>query len=190
MSGLTATGAAADPPSITVLVGLAVDRGWRVPSALERTYGVLIPRSERGAVAAIGIESQKNGDRAAKGELLNLMLSGAAGAELATADEAAILPRVLPDAERLFPGISRAIRFAHVVRWPAAEPRSPVGRVRAAAAYRHLWALTDRRVILAGDYAGTPFADGAAETGEWAARSAAEALLQTGHPGGDSAVPA
>lgn len=161
--------------SATVLVGLAAERGWRVPPALERTYGVLIPRSERGAIAAIGIESQKSGDRAATGELLSLMLSGAAGAELVTADDETIVARVLPDAERLFPGVSRAVRFAHVVRWPEAEPRSPVGRARAAAAYRHGWALTDRRVVLAGDYAGTPFADGAAETGEWAARSVAEA---------------
>ena len=166
--------------SATVLVSLAVDRGWRVPAALERTYGLLIPRSERGTIAAIGIESKKHEDRVATGELLNLMLSGGAGAELVAADEATILARVLPDAERLLPGISRAIRFAHVVRWPEAEPRSPVGRARAVAAYRHLWAQTDRRVVLAGDYTGAPFADGAAETGQWAARSLAEALLPMG----------
>lgn len=170
--------------SATVLVGLAVERGWQVPPALERTYGMLLPRSERGTIAAVGIESRKNRDRVADGELLNLMLSGAAGAELATADEATILARVLPDAGRVFPGVSRAMRFAHVVRWPEAEPRSPVGRARAVAAYRQLWPDTDRRVVLAGDYVGTPFAEGAAHSGEWAARSVADALLQAGHRSG------
>jgi oxygen-dependent protoporphyrinogen oxidase len=66
------------------------------------------------------------------------------------------------------PGIGGAVTMTHLIRWSAAEPRSPVGRARAVAAYRRQ-ARPDRRVLLAGDYVAFPWTDGAAESGEWAA---------------------
>lgn len=67
-------------------------------------------------------------------------------------------------------GRDDAVTAARVQRWEAAEPLSPVGRARAIAAYRAS-ADARRRVLLAGDYMGSPWTDGAAETGMWAART-------------------
>jgi oxygen-dependent protoporphyrinogen oxidase len=57
-----------------------------------------------------------------------------------------------------------------VYRWLNAEPKSPVGRSRKINDYRE--SITKiNKVILAGDYMGMPFTEGAAETGLWAASS-------------------
>ncbi len=75
-----------------------------------------------------------------------------------------------------------AKRFAHIVRWREGIPKSPVGRSRVIAEYRkHV--PPNARVLLAGDYLGTPSVDGAAATGLWAAeRILAERGVASGGP--------
>ena len=160
--------------SSTVNIGVAANRDWRKGYGLDQVYGLLIPRSERDVIAAIGIETCKHAARAPEGELLDIMLAGQEGAEYVDAPEDEILARTLPEAEHYFPGLTDSKRFAHVVRWPEALPRSPVGRSSAIASYRQESVARQKagclqRVVLAGDYVGMPFTDGAAETGTWAA---------------------
>ena len=95
-------------------------------------------------------------------------LSGAPGAEMVKRSDRDILNCVLPEVETYFPGATKAQRFAHIVRWEEAIPKSPIGRSRNIAEYRRSWSPR-RRVVLAGDYMGMPSTDGAAETGLWAA---------------------
>ncbi len=154
--------------SSTVNLGIATGRDWDGQAALRDVYGILIPRRERKNIAAVALESHKHPTRAPQGELLDVMLAGAAGARLLDAPEAEITETVLVEAEAYFPGLRDEVIFARGFRWRYAEPRSPVGRSRAIREYRRKW-TPEQRVILAGDYMATPTTDGAAHSGLWAA---------------------
>ncbi len=154
--------------SSTVNLGIATGRNWDGRAALRDVYGILIPRRERKNIAAIALESHKHPTRAPQGELLDVMLAGAAGARLLNAPDAEITEAVLAEAETYFPGLRDEVVFAKHFRWRYAEPRSPVGRSRAIWEYRRKW-TPEQRVILAGDYMATPTTDGAAHSGLWAA---------------------
>lgn len=154
--------------SSTVNIAIALknkhSNGW----GLGEVYGIWIPRTERQKVAAITIESHKHPHRAASGELINVMLSGEAGAEMVEMDDEAILAEIMPELEAYLPGLSKDIAFVKVYHWSHAEPMSPVGRSQKIKQYRESLGQNPR-VILAGDYMGMPFTEGAAETGVWAA---------------------
>lgn len=163
------------PYAATLNLTLGLAQNWPLPKALQEVYGLLLPRQERCCIAAVAFETAKCADRAASGQLLNVMLSGSAGATMQTWEEAQVLQALLPELEGILPGLSRQIIFSKLYRWPLAEPKSPVGRSRNIAAYRENGSR-QCRVLLAGDYLGMPFTEGAAETGRWAA----EQILRTG----------
>ena len=142
---------------------------FRLPTVLRGVYGLAVPRAERRHLAAITIESHKDPRRAPHGGLFNLMLCGGSAATLLAAPDHTLLAAVLPEAERYLPGLRAALVGTRIFRWPHAEPRSPVGRARAVHAYRADCRRTPRRLLLAGDAFGAPFAEGAAESGRWAA---------------------
>jgi len=145
---------------------------FRLPDSLGAVYGLLVPRWERRQVAAIGIESNKCRDRAARGELFNVMLAGNSSRDLMAWPEAEIVAAVLPEVEHLLPGISAQITAVRIYRWPEAEPLSPVGRAQRVRRYRErIVAAPCPRVLLAGDYLSMPFTEGAAESGIWAAQT-------------------
>ena len=147
---------------------------FRLLRGVEKMYGVLIPRRERRHVAAIGIEANKSRDRAAQGHLFNLMLSGRSSREILAWPEPEIVHSILPELERLLPGVTAAVAATHVYRWEEAEPLSPVGRARNLRQYRaDVAAAACPRVLLAGDYLSMPFTEGAAESGRWAAQAIA-----------------
>ena len=98
------------------------------------------------------------------------MLSGEGGKAMIKKEESFILERILDELERYLPSIKESIAFTKIYRWKNAEPTSPVGRSKSIFEYRK--SITkDDKVILAGDYMGMPFTEGAAETGHWAASS-------------------
>lgn len=148
-----------------VAFGLAP--GWRAPARLRRVYGALLsPHARR--VAALTFERGRGiGD--GQGEVVSAMLGHAGASALRYASDDEIARVALDDLRTLLPGVAEAVVATRVQRWDEAEPLSPVGRARAIAAYR---ASIDARprVLLAGDYMGSPWTDGAAETGRWAAR--------------------
>lgn len=161
--------------SASVNVGIAVPEGVSAQRVAADIYGLLIPRRERDVIAAVALESRKCPAYAARGELLNVMLCGLAGARLAQAPDEQVLAEVLPELARYFPGIERGIAFTHVRRWREAEPLSPVGRSRDLALYRRTW-HPGMKVALAGDYMSIPCTEGAAESGRWAAARLGGAL--------------
>ena len=90
----------------------------------------------------------------ASGEAFHALLWGEAAGSLIDRSDDEVEAAVLPEVERYFPGVTEAKRFAHIVRWHEAEPKSPVGRSRAIAEYRRRGAA--RRVWLAGTTWGCP----------------------------------
>ena len=165
--------------SASMNISFAVPEGASTAKVAKDLYGVLIPRQERRVIAAIGVESRKCQRYVPHGELLNVMLCGSAGSRLMQAPEGQVLAEVLPELQCYFPGIDRRIEFAHFSRWAEAEPRSPVGRSRDLQQYRQLW-HPGIKVILAGDYMSIPCAEGAAESGSWAATALVERTARVG----------
>lgn len=161
--------------SATINVSLGIPDGVPSGASVEEIYGVLIPRRERKVIAAFAFQSRKCPQHVERGELLNVMLDGAAGARLIDASESDVLAEVIPELERYLPGIASRIAFVRTHRWLEAEPCSLPGRATHLHAYREAW-RADRRVILAGDYMGIPCTEGAAESGRWAAAQIAHAL--------------
>ena len=159
--------------SSTVNLGIGVGSEFRIPPVLRDVYGLLIPRKERQCIAAVTLESNKDKGRTPGGELLDVMLSGEAGAEWIEQSDELIENAVLNELETCFPGIRQAKKFTRMVKWKDAEPMSPVGRSRLVADYKAGWS-PERRIILAGDYLGFPFTDSAAHTGKWAAEKILE----------------
>jgi oxygen-dependent protoporphyrinogen oxidase len=161
--------------SATVVISLGIPENVAGERALEGIYGVLIPRCERKVIAAFAFESRKCPHCVERGELLNAMLDGAAGARLVDASERDVLAEVIPELEHYLPGVASRIAFTRMHRWREAAPGSPPGRATHLHGYRETW-HADRRVILAGDYMGIPCTEGAAESGRWAAARIAGAL--------------
>ncbi len=161
--------------SASINISFAVPAGVPSVNGARDIYGLLVPRKERQVIAAIALESRKCRSHVPRGELLNVMLSGAAGTRLVDASEAQVLAEVLPELERWFPGIGRNIAFTRFSRWREALPRSPVGRSRDLSQYRRIW-HPRMKVVLAGDYMSIPCAEGAAESGMWAAAMLTERL--------------
>ncbi|MHB8148248.1 MAG: protoporphyrinogen/coproporphyrinogen oxidase [Vulcanimicrobiaceae bacterium] len=150
----------------SINIGFATSRSLPTTNVPEDIYGLLIPRRERVVISGIGIESRKCAAYVPHGDVLNVMLSGDAGARLVDAPEEDVLAEVIPELHRYFPGFRSSIEFAHFCRWREAEPMSHIGRSKDIADYRE---ISKRGVVLAGDFMSFPTTEGAAESGEWAA---------------------
>jgi oxygen-dependent protoporphyrinogen oxidase len=158
----------ATPYSATINVALMLRPGYLLPRTLRRIYGVLVPRGERQMIAALAIEGNKCRDRAVAGSLINVMLCDAVASKLMRHSDDELFALLGPELDRLLPGARQALVAFACYRWPKAMPRSPIGRATDLARYRAPSTAT-RRILLAGDYMGAPFTEGAAETGIWAA---------------------
>lgn len=154
--------------SSTIKIGLATSRHWRDEPTLKNVWGFLIPRPDRKLVVSATIESAKDIARVPDGELLNLFINCESSSAMMDLPDDKIVAAVLPDIERFFHGATTTKRFAEIVRWPNALPKSPVGRSRDLAEYRRSEPHA-RRLLLAGDYMGMPHFESAVETGMWAA---------------------
>jgi oxygen-dependent protoporphyrinogen oxidase len=139
--------------------------------AKDGIYGIWVPKKERKNISAIAIESNKNRDRKAKGDLINVMLPNASGNEMIDKSEEEIFGAITPELERYFPNLSKKLIFTKIFRWREAEPLSPIGRSKDLNTYRT--ENKPRRIFLAGDFMSMPWTDGAAESGRWAANTIA-----------------
>lgn len=165
MEGLLST-----PYSASLNVACVTDPGFRLPKTLRKAYGLLIPRAERSLVAAVGFENNKRPPMG-PGQLINLLFSDEAARRFLPKTDPDVLSAALSSVEGLLPGLARHVLQTRVYRWSLAEPRSPVGRSAALAAYRRRCAHTPPVLLLAGDYMSMPFTEGAAESGRWAAEA-------------------
>lgn len=162
------------------------DDRFHLPESLTTVYGLLIPRRERACIAAIAIESNKSRDRAPSGQLLNIMLSGASSEAMFSLPDDEVLKAAMLEAEKYLPELSKHITSTMLYRWTQAEPYSHVGRATDLRCYRDRLQYSNKCVLLAGDYMNTPYTEGAAESGQWAAnqicRAAFNMVLQEDTP--------
>ncbi|MRT00567.1 NAD(P)-binding protein [Ralstonia pickettii] len=150
-------------PSIHVALGLSPS--WSAPEVFAQAYGALYSPVEGGPLAALTFQ---HGAGRGDGPIVCAMFGEQAATRTMPKNDAMLIRFATEAMAAHLPGLERAVVSAHVQRWAAAEPRSPVGRARAIAAYRATLGR-DRRIVLAGDYLGSPWTDGAAESGQWAA---------------------
>lgn len=149
---------------------------WRLPRALADVDGAVVPRQHRGKLAAVTIDNHKHADRAPEGTLVHLMLDDASARAAQALDDDHLLGTLRDDLDAVLPGARSAVQHSAVVRWPHAEPRSPVGRATGLGRLRRQGpgAAPD---VHCGDDLGAPFNEGAVESELWAARQ----LLRLSH---------
>jgi len=155
--------------SANISIAIVTDGHFQLPAELSTVYGLLIPRRERACIAAIGIESNKSRDRSPGGQLLNVMLCGKSSEAMLSLPDNEVLKAAIPEAENYLPELSEHIVSTAICRWPQAEPFSRLGRASDLRRYRDPSRHSRARVLLAGDYMNTPYTEGAAESGRWAA---------------------
>lgn len=172
----TARGLMGTQYSASINVACLLGAGFEPLVPLRDCYGLLIPRCERRAVVAIGIENNKRPDVQGRTWQVNLMFACDAAQTYMTVDDATIVDVALSDSRPWLGAGSHHVRHSRVFRWPLAEPKSNVGRARLIAAYRRHCVCDAPKIVLAGDYVGMPFTEGAAESGEWAAASLLAAM--------------
>ncbi len=152
-----------------IKVGLATKRNWSDHPGLANVWAMMIPRSERREIVSVTIESAKDPKRVPAGsEMLNLFVTPDNAERMMDWPDEQVVSAVAADVERLFPGALAARQFVRVVRWREGMPKSPVGRARALAEYRHTRPRSCR-VWRAGDDMGMATLESAIETGTWAA---------------------
>lgn len=169
------------PYSASINVACVTDAMFGLPKNLSNVYGLLIPRKERTCAAAVGIESNKRNTYGALGNQLNIMLSHEAAVDLMNAPDVDILESAVRSVCGYFPNLAAHITQSRVYRWPAAEPRSSVGRASMLRTYRQKSSKEKPRIILAGDYMSMPFTEGAVESGYWAANLVGQASNPSFH---------
>jgi len=160
----------ATPYSSTMVIAVAVKDSFRIDPKMADIYCILIPEKERGVIASICIQGSGDKTRQGNGKLFAACLSGKAGSEMMGWKDEAVVPVVLGEMDKYFVGLSGNVLFTKVYRWREALAMSPVGRNRKVAQYRQS-VNGSTKVLLAGDYMGVSFLEGAAETGKWAAQS-------------------
>lgn len=157
------------PYSASINVACITGVNFKLPKNLESVYGLLIPRKERVAVAAVGIENNKNRTGDVVGQLLNIMFSHDAAVQLMHSSDEDVVASAVQSVIDYFPSLPAHIANSRVFRWPTAEPLSPVGRSAQLDKYRKCCENKLPVVVLAGDYMSMPFTEGASESGYWAA---------------------
>ncbi len=151
----------------SIHVALALRPTWKLPPHLRGIHGALRAPCEGGSIAALSFENGRVPDDGG-GNVLAVMLGDDAARRSMQRPDGEIVRDIVEQVDDILPTLGVAIVDTHVQRWPVAEPLSPIGRARAVALYRKS-IDGERRVVLAGDYLGSPWTDGAAETGKWAA---------------------
>lgn len=155
--------------SSTLQIAVAVRDSFRIDPGIAEIYGFLVPKRERSAISAITIEESKDKRRLGDGQLFCVFLSGEAGARMIGWTDEAVLSGVLNELEKYLPGVTGDVLFTKIYRWKDAIAMVPPGRSRRVAQYRNS-VDASAQVLLAGDYTGMPWTEGAAETGRWAAQ--------------------
>lgn len=159
------------PYSSAVALSLLIPDGLPKSPMPSDVHAIMIPRRERRILGSVILASRKCPIHVDRGEMLTVMLSGAASQRLLDAPLSDILAEVVPELESYYPGLKARLDMVRAYRWREACAGTSVGRCRDLQAYR---AQGSRgRVLMAGDYMGAPNVEGAVESGLWAARTIA-----------------
>jgi oxygen-dependent protoporphyrinogen oxidase len=131
---------------------------------------VVVPSDELGGIATVMFEHRISEGCAPEGKgLVGVLLYHEwVSPRLGRTDDE-LLSELLPDLDRLVPGVADAIEFAEITRWTPGAPRAVPGTHRLMA---EIVARTGpgQRVQLAGDYLSIPSINGSVLSGEAAAR--------------------
>lgn len=140
-----------------------------------RYFGLSLPRGEFPTVSTVCVQENKLPELVPPGAgLLVVYPTPRAGQELLDAEPRDVLDRVLPELERVFPGISGNIQRAKLYRWPQWSPVFPPGYLQHLAGFGGGAIEGDLPIALAGDYLVAPGVEGSVV----AANRAAERLLR------------
>jgi protoporphyrinogen/coproporphyrinogen III oxidase len=137
---------------------------------------VVVPTGELGGLATVTYEHNISPGCApdGKGVVGALFYHEWTTTRLALTDEE-LLDEMLPELDRVVPGIAEHVEFAEITRWAPAALRSEPGMHKLIAAIDKRLERADR-VQLAGDYLSIPSINGSVVTGETAARRLVGAL--------------
>ena len=133
-------------------------------------FGISFPRTSPpgDTLVALCVESHKAPGLAPPGhEVLVAFPAPSVAPELMDQESGAVVERVLPAIERVFPGVRSSIVRARVHRFPEGYTLFRPGYLRHLRAFEPGW-LPDR-IALAGDYMVAPTVEGAAISGRRAA---------------------
>ncbi len=159
------------PYSQNLILFFLVPDGLKPEQLSSDIYGVLVPRKERQAIAAVGVESRKRrNNNGYKADILSVMLSDSMSRAYNERELDAVVDAVSAELNTLFSINPQALTLVHHHFWNEAMPLSPLGRSNAIRQYREE-AFRQSKVLLAGDNMGGPCTECAAESGRWAANA-------------------
>jgi protoporphyrinogen/coproporphyrinogen III oxidase len=129
-----------------------------------RYFGLSFPGPEAGLVSAVCVEENK-----AEGlglvppgrGLLVALLSPPAVPTFLDAAPARVLDRVLPELEKVFPGVARSVQRVKLYRWPEGGPVFYPGYLRHLNGYEPALRAVEAPILFAGDYLVAPGPEGA-----------------------------
>jgi len=159
----------------SVNLSVGVNRNWLNHRKLKDVYAVLCPRKERKLVGSITFESSKPARPLPPGtDLLQIYLDQNVAPEMMNWSQERILEAVTPEVERLLPGFTGSVTFAHAIRFPHIMPIFHPGHGKEIVRYRESPEVGENRILLAGDFTNISGTEGSAFSGRWAA----EKILQ------------
>ncbi len=137
---------------------------------------VVVPRPVSADLFAVVLEHNKTDGRAPAGKgLVSLFLMNQWTIDHMTASDDEILAAVLPEAEKVLPGVSNSVEFARVNRWYPVLVHSHPGVYKELRKF-HAARDVSSRIHLAGSYTSSGNVNTAATAGERAARELLAAL--------------
>jgi oxygen-dependent protoporphyrinogen oxidase len=145
---------------------------------------IVVPKPVSEGLFAVILEHNKAPDRAPAGKgLVSLFMMNQWALDHMEATDEQILADVLPDAERVLPGLGQDIEFARINRWYPVLVYSHPGLYRELGRFHSSRDLTSR-IHLAGSYNSSGNVNTATTAGERAARELLAALGGRAAPAG------
>jgi oxygen-dependent protoporphyrinogen oxidase len=163
----------------TMSINLALRRVPDCPASF-----IVVPKPVSEGLFAVILEHNKAPDRAPAGKgLVSLFMMNQWALDHMEATDEQILADVLPDAERVLPGLGQDIEFARINRWYPVLVYSHPGLYRELGRFHSSRDLTSR-IHLAGSYNSSGNVNTATTAGERAARELLAALGGRAAPAG------
>jgi oxygen-dependent protoporphyrinogen oxidase len=143
---------------------------------------VVVPRPVSDELFAVALEHNKTSGRAPAGKgLVTLFVMNQWTIDHMDASDDDILAAILPEAEKVLPGVSASVEFARVNRWYPVLVNSEPGVYRKLREF-HASRDLNSRIHLAGSHTSSGNVNTATTAGERAARELLQALSQTAVP--------
>lgn len=165
--------------SIKYTTSVNISCGLQLPPPNNPAFVVQIPRSVHPDLFGIVLEHNKAPGRVPAGKGMASLYTMSDWAEkLIDLDDGAVVERILAAGDRVIPGLSKGVEFAHINRWYPVIVYSEPGMYRRLRDLKPLLAQS-RRIHFAGDYFSCSNLNTATAGGERAARELGAFLKQS-----------